>query len=148
MQTVRQARRTGPLPVAKKRRTAVDDAGGITQATCTTTTGKVDYALGTTTPATAINWVTKGFVTPVKDQFGCSSCTAFATTVMTEWVLMNRTAAGPISFKGIVQAQNYFTKNNAILSETDLMECERENALVGRFVDALSIIICPAQVVS
>jgi hypothetical protein len=137
--STRKARRTGPPPIPINRGAAVNPRpdGVTTQATtCTYTTGNSPYTLGGTAAATNVDWVKKGFVTPIQDQGQCGSCVAFATTVVTEWVLMQRSAAGLVNGKD----KSYYTGSTTDLSEDDLMQCEGET--ISRFLCLVIVLPC------
>jgi C1A family cysteine protease len=128
LRDTRKARRPrGPRSAPVNHRTTADPTGVSVQATsCTSSTGNVAYSLGQTTAATYVDWVAKNFVTPIRDKGQCGSCVAFGTTVVTEWVLMKRSAASPLTVNGVNVPIGYYSNSVTDLSEDDLMQCERE----------------------
>jgi hypothetical protein len=89
---------------------------------CNGYSGRVEFPWGATPPAQSVDWAAAGFVTSVKDQGLCGSCVAFATTVATEWMLMQRSARRIVNNK----PRGFYTNLTTDLSERDLMECECE----------------------
>jgi hypothetical protein len=92
---------------------------------CTSSSGRVDWPYASVTPATTVDWVRSGFVTPVKDQGSCGCCVAFATAVLNEWVLMQRSARGRVNNN----VRGFYTNTTTDLSEDDLMACECEQGV-------------------
>ncbi|WIA14314.1 hypothetical protein OEZ85_002846 [Tetradesmus obliquus] len=99
-----------PAAEAAETAAALTSGGRKLQQTCSTSSGQVAYTLGSTIAPAAVNWVSNGFVTPIRNQGQCGSCVAFATTVLTEFALMKR--------------NSIYNNANTDLSEDDLMECE------------------------
>ncbi|WIA11300.1 hypothetical protein OEZ85_011423 [Tetradesmus obliquus] len=110
---------------------AAPDAGRKLKQACSSSSGNVPYALGGTSPAAAVNWLASGFVTPVQDQGTCGACATFATSVLTEFVLMKRSALAALNSQPV----GFYTSSSPAtdLSESDLMECDHVVVVVGYF---------------
>jgi hypothetical protein len=128
-------RRAGPQTAATAGRRADEVVASArpNPGYCNSYVGQVDFPYGSTNPAQSVDWAAQGFVTAVKSQGGCGSCAAFATTVATEWALMQRSLRRMVNN----QPRGYYNNLTADLSEDDIMECECEWAC--RFCAGTSI---------
>uniref|UniRef100_A0A383VNK1 Peptidase C1A papain C-terminal domain-containing protein n=1 Tax=Tetradesmus obliquus TaxID=3088 RepID=A0A383VNK1_TETOB len=101
------SRRAGPQATAQRLPLAAASAASTT---CSSYSGNVGYTLGNAQASASVDWVAQGFVTGVRNQYGCGACAVFGATALTEWVLMQRN-----------KTYNNMTTD---LSEDDLMQCE------------------------